>query len=110
MKPNFHAPRKFASCRVDSELVMTAFCGQKWLTLWRRAKRYLSPRILFGLGVSRPELRALTGVAITPLRPSGTAFINGKRVQVVTEGALVDQGASIKVVAVRGLRVVVREL
>ena len=60
--------------------------------------------------MTRPELLHRTGVAITQLRPSGTAFINGKRVDVVTEGGLIDQGASLKVVAAEGLRVVVREV
>jgi hypothetical protein len=31
-------------------------------------------------------------------------------VDVVTEGALIDRGASIKVVAIEGIRVVVREV
>jgi membrane-bound ClpP family serine protease len=38
------------------------------------------------------------------------AFINGNRTDVITEGGLIDRGASIKVVAVEGLRVVVREV
>jgi membrane-bound serine protease (ClpP class) len=45
---------------------------------------------------------------LTKLRPSGTAVINGKRVDVVTEGAFIEPGQSIKVVAIEGLRVVVR--
>jgi CheY-like chemotaxis protein len=56
------------------------------------------------------ELLHRTGVTITRLRPSGTAFINGKRTDVVTEGGPVDRGASIKVVAVEGPRVIVREV
>lgn len=45
---------------------------------------------------------------MTTLRPSGTAVINGKRVDVVSEGAFIEAGQVIKVVAVEGLRVVVR--
>jgi membrane-bound serine protease (ClpP class) len=48
------------------------------------------------------------GIAQTNLRPSGTAMINGQRVDVVTEGPMIEQGAAIKVVAVEGMRVVVR--
>jgi membrane-bound serine protease (ClpP class) len=62
------------------------------------------------MGAVKPGLLHCSGVAITQLGPSGAAFINGKRVDVITEGALIDQGASVQVVAVRGMRVVVREL
>jgi membrane-bound serine protease (ClpP class) len=58
----------------------------------------------------RPELLNQTGSALTPLRPSGTALINGHRVDVVTEGAMIDRNTPIKVVAVEGMRVVVRAL
>lgn len=60
------------------------------------------------LGVEKPELLHQTGVALTILRPSGSATINGHRVDVVAENGLVEAGAAIKVVAVEGLRVVVR--
>jgi len=50
-----------------------------------------------------------TGVAITALRPSGTAMIGNSRVDVVTEGDFIDKGTPIKVVEVEGIRVVVRE-
>ena len=61
-------------------------------------------------GGGKSDLLHRTGVAITQLRPSGAAFINGKRVDVITEGPLIDRGASLKVVAVEGMRVVVREV
>jgi membrane-bound serine protease (ClpP class) len=51
-----------------------------------------------------------TGVALTQLRPSGTAKINGQRVDVVTEGALIERGTAVKVVVVEGARIVVREI
>jgi len=50
----------------------------------------------------------LEGVAITPLRPAGTAELGGDRVDVVTEGGFVAPGAPVKVVLVEGGRVVVR--
>lgn len=91
-------------------LVIGVFCWLKFFPESRIAGRFISRRTVGELGVTKPELLHRTGVAITLLRPSGTAFINGKRVDVVTEGALIDQGASIKVVAVEGMRVVVREV
>lgn len=50
------------------------------------------------------------GEALTPLRPSGTAEIEGKRVDVVTSGEFITEGSRIEVVKVEGVRVVVREL
>lgn len=91
-------------------LVIGVFCWLKYFPESRIAGRFISRRTVGELGVTKPELLHRTGVAITLLRPSGTAFINGKRVDVVTEGALIDQGASIKVVAVEGMRIVVREV
>ena len=40
-----------------------------------------------------------TGVAITDLRPAGTAEINGKHTDVYSEGAFIQKGAQIKVVS-----------
>ena len=91
-------------------LVIGVFCWLKFFPESRSAGRFISRSTVGELGAAKPELLDHTGVAITQLRPSGTAFINGKRVDVVTEGALVEQGASLKVVAVEGLRVVVREV
>ncbi len=51
-----------------------------------------------------------TGRALTPLRPAGVAEINGKRVDVVSEGGFVAQATEIKVVATEGTRIVVRPL
>jgi membrane-bound serine protease (ClpP class) len=62
--------------------------------------------------VSTPEsFRAWlgrTGVAISPLRPAGTADIDGERVDVVSDGGFIEAGASIEVARVDGYRIVVR--
>ena len=91
-------------------LVIGVLCWLKFFPESRIARLFISRSAVGELGVTKPELVNCTGVTITQLRPSGTAFVNGKRVDVVTEGALIEQGASIKVVAVEGLRVVVREV
>lgn len=72
------------------------------------ARMFISQRTVGNLGVEKPELLHQTGVACTNLRPSGTALINGRRVDVVTEGAMIERGTPVKVVALEGLRVVVR--
>jgi len=74
----------------------------------RMAKVFVSEKTVGDLGVERPELVNRSGVAFTNLRPSGTALIDGHRVDVVTEGSLIERGTPVKVVAVEGMRVVVR--
>ena len=90
-------------------LVIGVFCWLKFFPESRIAGLFISRRTVGELGVTKPELVNCTGVTITQLRPSGTAFVNGKRVDVVTEGALLEKGTRLRVVAVEGLRVVVRE-
>ncbi len=47
-------------------------------------------------------------VALTDLRPVGTAEIDGRRYSVVTGGEYVDRGRTVRVVRVEGNRIVVR--
>lgn len=53
------------------------------------------------------ELIGKTGTALTVLRPSGMALVDGKRRNVVTDGDMIPKDAPIKVIAVQGNRVVV---
>jgi membrane-bound serine protease (ClpP class) len=48
------------------------------------------------------------GVAISPLRPSGIADIDGERVDVISDGEFIEPGAEIVVTRVDGNRIVVR--
>ena len=50
-----------------------------------------------------------TGEELTSLRPSGLARVGGRRVDAVTEGAFIVEGARIVVVQTDGMRVVVRQ-
>ena len=75
----------------------------------RIARVFISHHTVGEIGTEQPELLQKTGVTLTLLRPSGTAMIDGKRIDVVTEGHPVERGVAVKVVAVEGLRVVVRE-
>jgi len=76
----------------------------------RFAKIFISERTVGDIGTDKPELLNQTGQALTALRPSGTAVINGKRIDVVTEGPFVEPGTAVKVVEVEGMRVVVRSV
>ena len=52
-------------------------------------------------------LRGLTGVAASYLRPAGVAQIDGKRVDVLTEGEFIAAGTPVRVTRVEGARVFV---
>ena len=94
-------------------------------TLWGAFK--VLPRLPFARGLylrkpdlSEPERHAAaggfdhllgaTGEAASPLRPAGTAVFHGEPVQVVTNGCLLPPGTRIRVLDVRGNRVLVEEL
>lgn len=56
------------------------------------------------------ELLNQQGIALTDLRPAGTAELGGHKVDVVTQGGFVTQGSAIQVIQVQGNRVVVEEV
>src|SRR6478736_339838 len=89
-------------------LAVGAWAWLKFFPDSRMAKKFIVQRAVGDLGVDKPELLNGTGTALTQLRPSGVAQINGQRVDVVTEGGLIERGTAVKVVAVEGARIVVR--
>ena len=91
-------------------LLIGTWCWLRFFPESRIGKKFISRSSTGELGVAKPELLNGTGVALTQLRPSGTASINGRRVDVVTEGGLIERGTAVKVVAVEGARIVVREV
>jgi membrane-bound serine protease (ClpP class) len=95
---------------VVAALVIGTFVWLKVFPGTRLAGLFISQRTVGDLGVEQPSLLNQTGAALSSLRPSGMALIGGKRVDVVTEGGMVEKGTPIKVVALEGLRVVVRPL
>ncbi len=50
------------------------------------------------------------GEALTDLRPAGTAVINEKRYDVVTQGEYIEKGAKIKVLEIEGSKIVVKKI
>ncbi len=56
-----------------------------------------------------PALLQREGVADTALRPTGKALIDGRRLDVVSDGDFIEQGVAVKVVEVAGPRIVVRK-
>ena len=56
------------------------------------------------------QLRGRYGKTLSPLRPSGVADIDGRRVDVLSEGNMIDAGAWVKVIDVKAARVIVRQV
>ena len=50
------------------------------------------------------------GIAVSNLRPAGVGLFDDERLDVVTEGSLIDQNSPIKIIRVEGYRLVVREI
>jgi membrane-bound serine protease (ClpP class) len=53
------------------------------------------------------ELLGKDGETTSELRPAGFATINGKRIDVVTQGEMIEKGMKVKVIRIDGSRVVV---
>jgi membrane-bound serine protease (ClpP class) len=75
----------------------------------------LSTELLAGQGFTSPPEAdrawlGTRGTAASPLRPAGIASLEGRRVDVVSEGEYIEPGAPIEVVRVEGNRIVVREV
>lgn len=80
----------------------------KRLFLRQPTKEEIAPDTEHVLGLE--ALRGQTGRTITPLRPSGSTDFGGRRVDTVTEGTMIDRGQLVRVIAVHGNRVVVRQV
>jgi len=53
------------------------------------------------------SLLSQEGIVMTPLRPSGTVEIGGRRYSVVTNGEMIEPGGKVRVAQVEGSRIVV---
>jgi membrane-bound serine protease (ClpP class) len=105
----------FATGNIILGVVIAGRCVGTWCWLKffpdsRIAGIFISKQAIGDLGTDRPELVGCTGEAVTALRPSGTATLNGKREDVVAESGFIERGTPVKVIAVEGLRVVVRAM
>ncbi len=73
----------------------------------------LKQNLTSGVGEKDHPARALVGQngrALTPLRPSGTALIDGQKVDVVAESSFIPQDTPVVVILQEGMRVVVRRI
>lgn len=82
------------------------------LMLWQRLSLKSRQNKEEGYLAARPDLNTYlgkTGTVVTHLRPAGTVFIDGVRLDVVSEGGYIPKDAQVEVVMVEGSRVVVRQ-
>ena len=96
-------------------LIMLMFSLARYLPKSERFNRLvlqpdLSSDSGFTSASSHLEYIGMTGKAATSLRPSGMAELDGQRVDVVTSGEFIEQGAAIEVISVKGAVVRVRAL
>ncbi len=68
------------------------------------------PQLRPDMTVAADPLLGRIGVTRTLLRPSGKVEIEGRLVEVVSEGAMIASGRAVEVVQVQGSRIVVREV
>ncbi len=80
------------------------------LGIWDRIALYARLRPGAAESARIPPTRFLgrEGTAVTPLRPTGIAEIDGERVEVTTEGSYIAAGSPVRVVAVDRQHVFVR--
>lgn len=99
-----------------ASLAITGAVAYAWLrhlpTSTRFAGLFLRHSALQSEGyvssLPRSDLVGQDGIAVTDLRPAGTAQIGAERVDVVTEGEYVSQGTPVRVTRSEGYRHVVR--
>lgn len=106
-------PALGSSFLVAAVLLVPAFVviGFKILPRTPLGKRLIlsGPTFVDGAAVDQRDkgLEGSEGVAMTTLRPAGMARLAGRRVDVVSRGELIEEGARVRVLEVRGNRVVV---
>ena len=80
--------------------------------LWKRLVLFERSTEENGYVSAAPQdyLLGKQGIVLTDLRPAGTAVIEGRNVDVVSEGAFLNKGEKIEVISVNGSRVVVKKI
>ena len=80
---------------------------------WRKFILSTQQKKELGYTVGTKDLKRLIGKegkAITPLRPSGIAEVNNKKINVITQGGYVNSNTKIKVINVEGNKIVVEKV
>ncbi len=101
---------------LSASLAITAALAYAWLRHLPSSGRFSGLFLRGGMAQAdgyisaapREDLVGRDGVALTDLRPAGTAQFGSERVDVVTEGEYVAQGSTVRVIRSEGYRHVVR--
>jgi membrane-bound ClpP family serine protease len=82
------------------------------VSAWRRMSIGAAlPEDATAPGASELEaLKSRTGKTVSPMRPSGTVEFDGKRVDAMTEGVMLDAGVWVRCLDVKGGKVIVRQM
>jgi len=94
-------------------VIATGVCIAVWIKFFphtpmgRRLTLVKSGKEFKSYSTESNDLIGKQGVAVTTLRPSGIAKVDGKRLDVVTDDDWIEEGKSIRVVKVEGFRIVV---
>jgi len=89
-----------------------SFRSPRTRRLWRKFS--LTTRQTLNGGYVGPKVQSETyigriGISLTQLRPAGTGNFDGEYLDVVTEGGFIGHGTGIRIIAVEGTRIIVRE-
>ena len=107
--------------RVTSETLAVAIVGLigaifiifKYAPGWPWMKKFINQSVSSkktAISEDNKTFVGKMGVAITPLRPAGTALIDGARVDVVTNGEFVLPGTGIEVMQTAASKIIVRAI
>lgn len=61
-------------------------------------------------GAGQEVLKGRVGKTVSPMRPSGTVEFDGRRIDAMTEGMMLDAGVWVRCVEVKAGKVIVREM
>jgi membrane-bound serine protease (ClpP class) len=88
-------------------LVVTTVAYVKYLPHSPLARLFISNKVSADPKSGQTHLVGKVGIAETVLRPSGVVIIGGHRIDVSSDGPLIEKGETVKVVQVDGMKIVV---
>ena len=80
----------------------------KYFPTSRLGKLFVSESVVGDFDFNIPDIVGKEGKALSSLRPSGIAEVDGGRHDVVAESGLIERGSPVKVISVEGSKIVVR--
>ncbi|MCU0704548.1 MAG: hypothetical protein MUF18_11280 [Fimbriiglobus sp.] len=111
--------------RTEATVAVVGFCVGVPVLGWLMVQAWKSMAIKSGLDPKRAggtvadsvaelseldALRGQIGRTATPMRPAGTVVFDGRRIDALTEGVMLDADVAVQCVGVRAGRVVVRRV